>query len=670
MADIEKLAGVWLNQQSKLWPELVALGVLPEKSPDVIRQLAESFEQDFLQKEASHYEPPQHCDDFETVGVAYVRFSSAMQNPRSLDDQLHQILDRAKQMKVFIPWQLVMGDSAQSGTLASRTGYRMAREALLGERQTGVSTLFVDAIDRASRDGLEILTLGKTISDEGKRLIGVSNGFDSHNPQSRSMLYMYAAFNEEFMAQHREKVMRGRRGALRRGIVVRPLPLGLKRVPIADENGNHIMNKKGKPSMTAVPDPEWAWAVEWLAELYVDKKWSLRQITQEFNANRIGNRNNWGEGTVSQMLRNRRYIGVFIEGMKRNVKDPKTGKQKLIDQPREKWTVQRIRGAQIWSYRRWKQVQAQLLQNSNLRFDKGHSPTKHRVDTYPTRLLAGVLFCGSCGRPLRLARSGKTTYSMQCNHGRRKGNNCTLRSSKSSGLLEPAILHHVKTRLLTEDNLRALVEKANAYIEQESARPAVDVAPLQADLDRSRRGRDNLMAALEEADVSDATSVLNRIRKLEVQMKEIKKRISEADQLNQERIEPIAVDGVLSLLDDLKGLMDSDVQTGNEALKLLLGPVPVYQQENSAARRPIWIARIKGDLVPLIADMAQRRQLPDASNLRKLNGRSWKFVLEMDLNLELKVPLYEVIAPDVDRLMKQNLMNKQIAKELNVCIHI
>jgi len=46
MADIEKVAGVWLNQQSKLWPELVALGVLPEKSPDVIRQLAESFEQD------------------------------------------------------------------------------------------------------------------------------------------------------------------------------------------------------------------------------------------------------------------------------------------------------------------------------------------------------------------------------------------------------------------------------------------------------------------------------------------------------------------------------------------------------------------------------------------------------------------------------------------------
>jgi len=94
--------------------------------------------------------------------------------------------------------------------------------------------------------------------------------------------------------------------------------------------------------------------------------------------------------------------------------------------------------------------------------------------------------------------------------------------------------------------------------------------------------------------------------------------------------------------------------------------VPVYQQENSAARRPIWIARIKGDLVPLIADMAQRRQLPDASNLRKLNGRSWKFVIEMDLNLELKVPLYEVIAPDVGRLMKQNLMNKQIAYELNV----
>lgn len=56
------------------------------------------------------------------TGLAYLRFSDRNSNRRSLDQQLLNLLTRARRDFVFVPWQCVLADAAVSGTLACRRG--------------------------------------------------------------------------------------------------------------------------------------------------------------------------------------------------------------------------------------------------------------------------------------------------------------------------------------------------------------------------------------------------------------------------------------------------------------------------------------------------------------------------------------------------------------------
>ncbi|MFM7033779.1 MAG: hypothetical protein ACKOYJ_01090, partial [Planctomycetia bacterium] len=53
---------------------------------------------------------------------AYLRFSDENSNPRSLDQQLINVLNRARRDSVFVPWQYVMADAAVNKRNASTVG--------------------------------------------------------------------------------------------------------------------------------------------------------------------------------------------------------------------------------------------------------------------------------------------------------------------------------------------------------------------------------------------------------------------------------------------------------------------------------------------------------------------------------------------------------------------
>ncbi len=61
------------------------------------------------------------------IGLGYVRFSDEGSNPRSLDQQLNNVLQRARRDDVFIPWHYVCAGYAVSGTLACRRSYTVAK---------------------------------------------------------------------------------------------------------------------------------------------------------------------------------------------------------------------------------------------------------------------------------------------------------------------------------------------------------------------------------------------------------------------------------------------------------------------------------------------------------------------------------------------------------------
>lgn len=179
------LARTYLELQNQYWIKVPAVRQhLPAATEENVDRLAEEFKQGFLCKKM---DPPMgnisRSAGVSDIGGAYLRYSCENSNPRSLDQQLRNTLERASRDHVFIPWGLVFADAAVTGTTAARRGYQMAKAEIIRPSST-LQRLYIDEIGRAARGAIEALTLGRLIDEHRKQLIGVSDGFDSAQPHS------------------------------------------------------------------------------------------------------------------------------------------------------------------------------------------------------------------------------------------------------------------------------------------------------------------------------------------------------------------------------------------------------------------------------------------------------------------------------------------------------
>lgn len=202
---LRNLARTYLETQARVWPELIRDGYLPKPTTQAIDQLAADLKRRFLTKEVAVF----RCDNsrakpWTALGCSYDRYSCENSNPRSLDQQLRLQLERARSDHTFIPPGHLYFDAAVTGTTAFRRGYEMAKQAI--ETDAAVTVMYVDELGRASRDMVETLLLGKLVQRLGKRLIGLSDGFDTDSPMWKVTLSIFGALQEWFIDQLRSKV--------------------------------------------------------------------------------------------------------------------------------------------------------------------------------------------------------------------------------------------------------------------------------------------------------------------------------------------------------------------------------------------------------------------------------------------------------------------------------
>ena len=196
--NLESLARTYLENQHRLWPELIGKE-LPEKIDEAtIARMVNGFQETFLEGEVAGFTRISLIEFL--IAAAYLRYSCDQSNPRSLNQQLALSLEKGKQENYFIPWQFVFADAAVSGTTADRTGYKLVKMAMSHEDYE-IDAMFIDEIGRASRDMVEALGLGRLLEHHDKFLIGVSDGFDMRVPMWKYMLSMFAAMQEWFVDQ-------------------------------------------------------------------------------------------------------------------------------------------------------------------------------------------------------------------------------------------------------------------------------------------------------------------------------------------------------------------------------------------------------------------------------------------------------------------------------------
>jgi hypothetical protein len=165
------LARTYLEVQARLWPELVGTAAVPAADAATIAAMADDFERRFRTQAAEIFQPWSVPRVWTDLGLAYLRFSDENSNPRSLDQQLLNVLNRARRDGIFVPWHYVLADAAVSGTLACRRGYTLAKALVEQRTKSGVSWFLTDDLSRLSRNTIESLRLGELAGETGVRVI-------------------------------------------------------------------------------------------------------------------------------------------------------------------------------------------------------------------------------------------------------------------------------------------------------------------------------------------------------------------------------------------------------------------------------------------------------------------------------------------------------------------
>jgi len=123
----------------------------------------------------------------------------------------------------------------------------------------------------------------------------------------------------------------------------------------------------------------------------------------------------WNTSTLSRILKNERYIGIWNWRKTKNVRDPVTGREKTLPRP-EKERIPLFREDLIiidrdtWekAQKRWRELQGTWPVSKKR---KTFYQQKSYVHTSPNHLFSGLMKCKSCGGAIVLL-SGKDLVIM------------------------------------------------------------------------------------------------------------------------------------------------------------------------------------------------------------------------------------------------------------------
>ena len=467
--------------------------------------------------------------------------------------------------------------------------------------------LYIDEIGRASRDGVEAMRLGRLVESRRKRLIGVSDGFDSTAPMSKLMLSIFATWQEWFIDQLRCKVHRGMEDAFDRGTNLHAPSVGYQLVPAVDAHGRPLFGQDGEQLNMKVILEEERLQVLSAFEGYGLRGENPRSIARRFNEAQVGGMQSWSECMVLQLLRRRTYVGIEIYRMTHRVVDPETGKVTVLKRPRKEWRVRRMRQLQIVPWALEKLVRRRLERN-RAAWSKDRKPSAPtRTDAYPKVLIRPV--CGSCGSELAFGRSG-TYPSFCCLQGSRGQQGCSLTTYKSVRIVDDVILGHLSRAIFTSEYLDRVVEAANRHLKDAAARPRQDTGPLEAEIRSTVSKRDRLVKILENGDETGLDDLVESLRRHEKTLKELRGRLAEVKAQDQTPPPPLTATAVAAMLTDLHGLLKEDVAVAAPLFRELTGPVVVEQTQQEGGKRPVWITKFTVNLVPVLATLSASRKCP------------------------------------------------------------
>jgi DNA invertase Pin-like site-specific DNA recombinase len=602
-AGLIDLARTYLDAQARLWPELVGTPAVPVSMPATVEPMADDFERRFRQQHAEVFRPHGTPKVWADLGIAYLRFSDEGSNPRSLDQQLNNVLNRARRDGIFIPWQYVCADAAVSGTLSCRRGYAIAKMLVERRAETGAAWFVIDDLSRMSRNTIESLRLGELAADTGVRVIGASDGVDSDGQQSKIILPMMSSFHEVFIDQLKSKVHRGMDDAFLRGENIQPPGVGYRMVPVTHPDGSLMFTHKGTVEKRAEVDPEPA---EWIrrgAEMIAHEGKSPMEVARLFNEQKVGGKATWSDNRVRKLYSRERLVGREVFRTTKQVRDRQTGRVRYEKLPKDQWLTRESPHLRILSDDLAMAVRSRLNLAAQAfgRQAKEFRKSVYRADLYPKVLIRPI--CGGCGTPMILGRSIGKYQSFVCHNAIHGMKGCKNRGYKSARIIDEAVLGAVAAELFSERFVAAVTKDVNAILAAAAKRPFGNTKKLEQDIANRERQIARLTARLDKVgDASGLDAIFDKVAEMDRELKAKREELAEQQRLNcRPPVQQIKEKDVTAVLTQLRDLLHSDVGLAAPALKDLIGDVLIESRVVEGQTRPQMFVRFTIDALPALA---------------------------------------------------------------------
>jgi DNA invertase Pin-like site-specific DNA recombinase len=215
--------------------------------------------------------------------AVYARFSSDLQRPASIEDQVRRCRDFAASQHWEVIEDYVRFDEAKSA--ASLAG-RDALNSLLADakrKPPPFDCLLVDDTSRLARYLPDVLSLNDRLRYDGIFIYAVAQRLDCREKGSRPLLTLHGTMDEQFLVSLAEKVHRGQEGRALKGLQPGGKCFGYRNIPIEDPTRSGKYGRFAVSGVRLEIDEEQAAIVRRVFEMYAGGD-SLSTIAKTLNA--------------------------------------------------------------------------------------------------------------------------------------------------------------------------------------------------------------------------------------------------------------------------------------------------------------------------------------------------------------------------------------------------
>ncbi len=467
-------------------------------------------------------------------------------------------------------------------------------------KEIDVIAVAVDDLSRLSRSNHQMLTMVNKFNYYQVKIISVSEGIVSDDDNSKLGIHIRGLINEIYLDDLKKKTIRGLEGQKLRGFSTGENVYGYKSHPV----GELKLNKKGQPKYEGKIHKiyeEEACIIRRMYKEFTESK-SINAITKNLNEDNIPTRRNlsggWNTSTVSRILKNEKYIGLWIWRKSKNVMDPITGKRKQIDRPRkEKMTFTRdelkIIDQNTWekAQKRWKELNGAWPMTKHT--TKTSLQTKSYINSNPTHLLSGLLKCKCCGGSIVLV-CGKGGGYYGCHNAKRKTykNKLTIPRKR----VEKIIIENLKPKLLTSENIEYVYKNVEKYISKSLNEVPEELKQKRSQSDKIQAELQNLLGFIKTGNFSKIVS--DAITDAETRQEKIKSEMNALEFQKKGTFKSPPKEWIDHRLKNLYESLNKNTKSSALALKDLLSTIelepvqsdPVPENGHIIEQKPYYMA--------------------------------------------------------------------------------